>query len=93
MYNLIRMGAVLTLALVAGYSSGGDEQAAPASATESAATLAPRADPTMDTTNARAIDGLSRDQLERRAEPVKPEQAEQIGVPTPDPDSVVPSAP
>lgn len=41
MYNLIRMSAVLTLALVAACSSGGEEQAAPASETESAAATAP----------------------------------------------------
>lgn len=48
---------------------------------------------TTDTSNARAIDGLSRDQIERRAEPLSPQQAEKMGLPTLDPDSAIPSAP
>lgn len=48
---------------------------------------------TIDTTNATAIDGLSREQIERRAEPIPPAQAERMGLPTVDPDSAPPSQP
>jgi hypothetical protein len=54
-------------------------------------TAAPPA--TIDTTNATAIDGLSREQIDRRAEPVVPANAERIGIPTVDPDSAPPSQP
>ena len=49
--------------------------------------------PTQDTNNAHALDGLSREQLDRRAEPMSPEKAERLGLPTLDPDSARPSAP
>lgn len=49
--------------------------------------------PASDTTNARALDGLSREQLDRRAEPMSPRKAERLGIPTLDPDSAPPSAP
>lgn len=47
----------------------------------------------MDTLNAGAYDGLSRQQIERRAEPVTASQAERLDLPTLDPDSAVPSPP
>lgn len=52
-----------------------------------------------DTVNESALDGLSRTQIERQAEPMSPEQAEQLGVidstihledPTVDMDTVLP---
>lgn len=48
---------------------------------------------TIDTTNVTAIDGLSAEQLQRRAEPVDVIEAERLGLPTLDPDSAPPSAP
>lgn len=48
---------------------------------------------TIDTTNVTAIDGLSAEQLKRRAEPVTAREAEQLGYPTLDPDSAPPPPP
>lgn len=46
-----------------------------------------------DTSNASAMDGLSTEQIERRAEPMTPHGAEHRGLPTLDPDSAPPSPP
>ena len=48
---------------------------------------------TIDTSNASAMDGLSTEQIERRAEPMTPHGAEHRGLPTVDPDSAPPSPP
>lgn len=87
---LVRLITVLIGFTLAACGSGGGEAdseigAAPGSKIGAGAAR--------DTTNASAFDGLSRKQVERRAEPITPREAEHRGLRTMNPDSAPPSPP
>lgn len=66
--HLARFPAALLLALLAACGRGGEGEKGPPDAAQ------------MDTTNESPIDGLSREQIQRTAQPMTPEQAEALGI-------------